>query len=159
MSLKNLIKKEAVAVFPYPGMEAFKVTLRHLDKDEANRISDICSIRKYNVRSKSYDVDFDTEKLKKYLSENIVKTWEGLTYERLNKLVVLDQNVLKENEIKPTDAFEPTSENKFELLDSSIEFNDWVSSMIREVQNFAEVQKKEEFENLKNTGNGKTPQA
>ncbi len=148
MSLKNLIKKEAVGVFDFPGIEGFKVTLKHMDKEEMKRVYDTCTVKRYNMKTKAYDVDFQPERFKKYLAENIIKTWDGLTYERLNKLVVLDTEKLKDAGIKPADLFEATDENKIELLDSSVDFDNWVSDMIKEVQNFAEEQKKKEFENL-----------
>ena len=156
MSFKNLAKKDAFAQFSYPGLEGFIVNLKHLNKDEANRVGDYCSIKKYNPRTKAYDYDFDVEKYKDYMAEHIIVDWKGLTYEKLNKMVVLDMNELKTAGVQMSDTVEPTFENKKELLEMSIDFSNWVSDMIREAQNFAELQKKAEFENLKETGNGKT---
>lgn len=149
MSFKKVMKKEAKSEFSYPGIEEFKVMLRHMDKDEALRINDACGIKKYNVRSKAFDYDIDVEKYKQYMAENIVLSWQGLTYERLNKLVVMDPKALKAEGIAMTDSVEPTLEHKKELLEMSIDFSNWVSDMIREAQNFSELQKKAEFENLK----------
>lgn len=143
--IKNLIKKETVAVLNYPDVEGFKVKLRYLGKRELKDIYNDCITNVIDPKTRTSVERLNKEKFANIMAERVVIEWEGLTLKGLNKLVPLDPEQVTDGNI----IVESTFENKKELLENSSEFDGWVTETTRELSNFSEDIKVKETENLK----------
>lgn len=149
MNLSKLIKKDVKATFQYPDIDGFEITLKYVGKAELKRMHEACSTKTYDIRSRTHTEKFNPDKFRELIADELIIEWKGLTYGKLGKLIPLDMDVLKAENLKETDIVESTRENKLIVLDNSMEFDTWVGEMIKDAVNFKDEAKKAEFENLK----------
>jgi hypothetical protein len=123
MSLKNLVRKEVTCAFDYPNIEGFKVTLRYMGKDEMQKVYDRCTVKRFDTRTHQAVKDFQPEKFKEYVCKEIIVSWEGLTYDKIKKLIPLNIAELTKLGLTLNDNIESTFENKLDLLNESTEFD------------------------------------
>lgn len=145
MRLKDSLQSDVQKTLKFPGIEGFEVTLRYMGKTQFKEIQKRCVTKQFDeVARKNVEV-VDADKFKNYLADSIILDWKGLTWEGMKALAPIK---LPEG-IKLTDEIEPSKENKLDMLDMSIKFNNWVDSMIQDYINFEAEEKAKEYDNLK----------
>tara|TARA_R110000851_G_scaffold257839_1_gene410297 strand:+ start:465 stop:866 length:402 start_codon:yes stop_codon:yes gene_type:complete len=129
MELKSLLTDTKKITADFPGAKGFKVTLAYLSKEKLRKISE---------KSKTYDFDPDTRKpvqaiddelFSKLYIEQAILGWEGLKYEYLTKLVLVDGEL-------PEGELEFSLENASTLVNNSPTFDRWVSSVASDISLF-----------------------
>ena len=147
--LKSVAKSKVTKKFMYPEIEGFEVELKLMTKEVISDLYNRCSTKEFNAVTKKMESTPDLKALKTLMADEVIIGWTGLTYEKANKLIPIDSELLKQAGKSWKDEIPATLDEKNALLDGSMDFDNWVSETIKSVAAFAEIQQKEEMENLK----------
>jgi hypothetical protein len=147
-------KVQRVVEMECPYIPGFMVKVAYLSKFLLNQISEVAKERFKNPRTGSREDRFNEEKLRDAYSVYIVLDWRGLTFKGLRKLLPSlefkneqgDDITVDENAAVPYDRKLVVA-----LLNSSLEFENWVVNVANDLENFSMLaeSKKAEYENLR----------
>lgn len=145
MRLKDSLQSDIQKTLKFPGIEGFEVTLRYMGKAQFKEIQKKCTTKQFDDASRKMVETVDADKFKNYLANSIILDWKGLTWEGMKALAPIK---VPEG-VALTEVIAPTEENKLDMLDMSIKFNNWVDSMIQDYINFEAEEKAKEYDNVK----------
>lgn len=136
-----------------PYIQGFMVKIAYLSKFLLNQISEVAKERSKNPRTGAREDHFNEEKLREAYAQYIVLDWRGLTYAGLRKLLPSLEFKNEKGEQIVIDETAPVNYDKkivVAVLNSSLEFENWIVGVCNELENYTAVAiaKKEEFENL-----------
>lgn len=131
VSLKSLLTPSKTVGIEFPGMEGFEVKLTYLAREELLKLRNRSVKQVLNKRTRAYEEQLDNDKFLVEYSKAVVKGWKGLKYSYLEELLLVDTS-----EVDPNDCLEYSEENAELLLKNSGDFDNWVSDMLGDLENF-----------------------
>ena len=134
VSLKSLLTPSKTVGIEFPGMEGFEVKLTYLAREELLKLRNRSVKQVLNKRTRAYEEQLDNDKFLVEYSKAVVKGWKGLKYSYLEELLLVDTS-----EVDPNDELEYTNENAELLLKNSGDFDNWVSDMLGDLENFTKT--------------------
>jgi hypothetical protein len=138
MDLSKLIVPTTEAVFEYPGMDGFKVTLCFMTRDELLKIRKKATTKVINKKTRQMEDDVDSDLFQELYIKSILKYWKGLKYKYVNKFLPLDMSGLDEE-----DELEFTPDNAITLMKNSTAFDAWVTDQLDDLENFTNPPQKD----------------
>ena len=132
MSLSNLIIPSKTTWSEYPGLDGFEVQLAYLTRDELMKIKTKSTNNKVSRKTRQVEEEMDSDLFQSLYIKAVIKDWKGLKYKYLPKLVPTDISGLEEED---EEAF--SHENAESLMKNSVDFDNFVSSILDDVENFA----------------------
>ena len=131
VSLKSLLTPSKTVGIEFPGMEGFEVKLTYLAREELLKLRNRSVKQVLNKRTRAYEEQLDNDKFLVEYSKAVVKGWKGLKYSYLEELLLVDTS-----EVDPNDCLDYSEENAELLLKNSGDFDNWVSDMLGDLENF-----------------------
>ena len=131
VSLKSLLTPSKTVAIGFPGMEGFEIKLTYLAREELLKLRNRSIKQVLNKRTRAYEEQLDNDKFLVEYAKAVVKGWEGLKYSYLEELLLVDTS-----EVDPEDELEFSIENAEILLKNSGDFDNWVSDMLGDLENF-----------------------
>ena len=131
VSLKSLLTPSKTVGIEFPGMEGFEVKLTYLAREELLKLRNRSVKQVLNKRTRAYEEQLDNDKFLVEYSKAVIKGWTGLKYKYLEELLLVDISA-----VSPDDELEFTEENAELMVKNSSEFDNWVSEMLGDLENF-----------------------
>jgi|TARA_Y100001938_G_C7893344_1_gene330853 hypothetical protein len=133
VSLASLLTPSKTVTLDFPGIDGFQVALTHLSREELLKVRNKCVQNKFNKKSRAFEEQLDEDKfLTKYV-EAVIQGWSGLTYGRLQELLLVDVSAQSPDEELPY-----SRENAEVLMKNSPDFDTWVTEAVGDLENFTE---------------------
>ena len=132
MDLNKLIVPISHTTIEYPGFPDFEVALAYLTKDELMKLKDKCTTQKLDRKSRQMKEEVDNDLFQELYIEAIVKGWSGLKYKYLKSMIPVDLSEVESEE----DSLEYSKSNAQALMKNGIDFDNWVTSVLDDVENF-----------------------
>jgi len=129
VSLKSLLVPSKAITADYPGLPGFKVDLVFLSRESLLNIRKKATKTTYKNRQPVEELD-DKLFLSLYTTA-CVKGWKGLKYSYLEQLAPVDTSGQK-----PDDELPFSEENALSLMQTSSNFDAFVSETVTELSNF-----------------------
>jgi hypothetical protein len=129
LSLKSLLVPSKTVEADYPGLPGFKVSLTFLSRETLLNIRKKATKTTYKNRQPVEELD-DKLFLQLY-TKNSVKGWKGLKLSYLEQLAPVDTSGQDPDEELPY-----SEENALSLMQSSSNFDAFVSETVTELSNF-----------------------
>jgi len=138
MELKSMLLPEKVVTFEYPDCKGLKFELAYLSKESNQKIFKKCQVKKYNKKTRQYYDELDDDKFLELYVRSIIKGWRGFKIKYLSEFLIADFTDHKDDEL-----LDFTEDNALELMKNSVIFDQWVSDIISELENFTKRNSKE----------------
>lgn len=133
INIKSIAVKEKACEFEIPGYEGFKVQLSYLAKDKLRELVEKSTERKY-TKGQGMREQLDPQKFQSIYASHVVKGWDGLKFEYLERLMLVEADGVDKSELVPFSV-----ENAEELLKNSTEFDQFVSDCLSDLANFTKA--------------------
>jgi len=131
VSLKSLLTPSKTIEFDYPGMDGFKVSLCYLSREELIKLRAKCVSQKFNKKTRGFEEQLDDEKFLTEYTASVIKGWKGFKYEYVAQLLLTADDVSDRPGELPF-----TQENVEVLMQNSVDFDQWVTETVGELENF-----------------------
>ena len=131
VSLKSLLTPSKTVSIEMPGFEGFEVRLTYLAREELLKLRNRSVKQVLNKKTRAYEEQLDNDKFLVEYCKAIIKGWDGLKYKYLEELLLVDTSA-----VDPDDELKFTQENAELLLKNSGDFDQWVSDMLGDLENF-----------------------
>ena len=131
VSLKSLLTPSKTVSIDYPGYDGFCIDLTYLAREELLKLRNRSVTQVLNKRTRAYEEQLDNDKFLVEYSKAVIKGWTGLKYKYLEELLLVDISA-----VSPDDELEYTEENAEIMVKNSSEFDNWVSEMLGDLENF-----------------------
>lgn len=148
--ITQTINKEARTEIEYPDIDGFKVQLAYLSREELTKIRTKCLVYKFNKASRAREEVVDSDKFLKEYATKAVLGWSGLKVKDLPSLYPANIEGMNPEDDVPYD-----SEDALVLLQTSVDFDQFVTDAMSDLDNFNKEEEKKEIKNLK-TSSGKS---
>jgi len=135
MDLSTLIVPISKTSIEYPGCPDFWVELAYLTKDELMKLRDKCTSQKLDRKTRQMKEDVDSDLFQKLYIEAIVVGWKGLKISYLKSMIPVNLSGIEDIEAEV--EFSP--ENAELLMKNGVDFDNWVTSVLDDVENFTKV--------------------
>jgi len=132
MDLAKLIVPISHTTIEYPGYPGFEVDLAYLTKDELMKLRDKCTTQKLDRKTRQMKEDVDSDLFQELYIKAIVKGWKGLKYKYLKSMVPVDLSAVEDLETE----IEFSETNAELLMKNGVDFDNWVTSVLDDVENF-----------------------
>ncbi len=131
MELKSLLAETKEIEIEFPGMDEFVVKVVYLSKEQLRKIGEKSKTIGFDKKTHQPTESIDDKLFTKLYVEKALVGWKGLKYEYLQELVLVDPSTLPEE-----GELEYTKGNAVELVNSSKDFDSWISSVISDISLF-----------------------
>ena len=121
----------------------FWVKVAYYGKPQMQRIFEEAKTTRINMRTLREEEEMDRHKFRRLYANQVIKDWKGLTIAVLKSLVVVQVN----SGLADTTEVPCTPENREMMLEHSLEFDQWLSSVTQKVDTFNEQKKELEIKN------------
>jgi hypothetical protein len=132
MDLAKLIVPISKTTIEYPGCPGFEVELAYLTKDELMKLRDKCTTQKLDKKTRQMKEEIDSELFQEVYIGAILKGWKGLKYKYLKSMLPVDLSSVESLE----DELEFSESNAQLLMKNGVDFDNWVTSVLDDVENF-----------------------
>ena len=132
MELAKLIVPVSTNKFEYPGYPGFEVELSYLTKEELLKLRDKCTTQKLDRKTRQMKEEVDSDLFQDLYIKEIIKGWTGLKYKYLKSMVPVDLSEVESLE----DELEYTPANAEALMKNAQDFDNWITSVLEDVENF-----------------------
>ena len=130
ISLKSLLTPSKTVEFDYPGLDGFKVKLCYLSREELVKLRNRCVSQVFNKKTRQFEEKIDDDKFLKEYTSGVIKGWSGLKLKFLKHLLLV-------NEVEDEEYELPFNEENVEILmKNSGDFDQWVTEMVGDLENF-----------------------
>ena len=130
ISLKSLLTPSKTVEFDYPGLTGFKVKLCYLSREELVKLRNRCVSQVFNKKTRQFEEKIDDDKFLKEYTSGVIKGWSGLKLKFLKHLLLV-------NEVEDEEYELPFNEENVEILmKNSGDFDQWVTEMVGDLENF-----------------------
>jgi hypothetical protein len=149
MDLKNMLLPEKTVSFDFPGCEGLTFDLTFLSKEANQTIFKKCQVQKFDSKTRQPRTEFDDDLFLKLYVKAIIRGWKGFKLKYLEELALV-----KIDESQAEEELNFSDENALELMKNSTIFDDWVSGVVSDLENFTKSKsktKKNESENTSKT--------
>jgi hypothetical protein len=132
MDLQSLIVPSKEVTVEYPGFEGFEVVLAYLTRDELMKLRKKATTTKLNRKTRQMDEEVDSDLFQEIYIKAVLKQWTGFKFKYAAKLlpITLPSNQDMEEEL------EFSTNNAVALMRNSPDFDNWVTEVLDDVQNF-----------------------
>lgn len=134
MNLKELMVDTKSAWIEYPGFEGFEVHVTNLGRDKLLNLRKSCIEDRFDKATKRVVSDLNEAKFVKAFTAATIKDWRGLKYKYLESLMLVDISSVNPDEELP---YQP--ENAELLVTNSIDFDNWLNSVVFDLENFRTI--------------------
>jgi len=131
VSLKSLLTPSKTVEFDYPGMDGFKVKLCYLSREELIKLRAKCISQKFNKKTRGFEEQLDDEKFLSEYTSSVIKGWSGFLYSYVAQLLLTADDVGSRTGELPF-----SQENVEVLMQNSVDFDQWVTETVGELENF-----------------------
>jgi len=115
----------------FPGYTGFSVSLCHLAREELVKLRKRCVTTKFSKKTRQPEEVLDEDKFLVEYCKAVVKGWEGLKFQYLEELLLVDTSAYD-----PDDTLPYTQENAELLMKNSTAFDTWVTETVGDLENF-----------------------
>lgn len=133
MELKNLISSNKVIKVEHPGLDGFIVDVAFISRDLTKKLVDKSTTSIYNRKTRQPEEDVDNDLFMRLYTKELVKGWTGLRLSYLPELVPVD---FSSTEYADDEMLEYSEQNALDLMKNSTDFDNWLSSVVKDVKNF-----------------------
>ena len=133
MELSKLIVPSTTATIEYPGFPGFEVKLAYLTRDELLKLRKKATNQVFNRSSRKMEEEVDNDIFQTIYIQAILKGWNGLKFKYLKKLLPIDDTKIKDLD----ECLEFSLDNAEFLMKNCTQFDNWVSAMLEDVENFS----------------------
>jgi len=137
MDLAKLIVPISTTKVDYPGFPDFEVELAYLTKDELMKLRDKCTNQKLDKKTRQMKEEVDADLFQEVYIAAILKGWTGLKYKYLKSMLPVDLSDVEDEE----ECLEFTPSNAELLMKNGVDFDNWVTSVLDDVENFSQDRK------------------
>lgn len=134
-SLKSLLIPSKETEVEFPGLPGFKVSLAYLSRESLAKIRK--NSTKVTFKNGRTSDSFNDELFLKLYVEATIKGWSGLTYEYLQELALVDIGTAD-----PKAELPFSTENALDLMKASTSFDEFISEIVNDLQNFTKSSSK-----------------
>lgn len=131
MDLSKMIIPDKAVWVEYPGLPGLEIELAHLTKDALMKIREKAVNKKLNRSTRKMEDEVDSDLFQSLYISAVIKNWKGFKLKYLNKFVPTDLNGQTEDE-----ELDYTQENAEALMKNAMDFDNWVSDTIEDVELF-----------------------
>ena len=132
MDLAKLIVPISKSTHEYPGYPGFEVELAYLTKDELMKLRDKCTTQKLDKKTRQMKEEVDSDLFQEVYIGAILKGWKGLKYKYLKSMLPVDLSGVEDLE----QELEYSESNAQLLMKNGVDFDNWVTSVLDDVENF-----------------------
>jgi len=132
MDLAKLIVPISTTKIDYPGFPGFEVELAYLTKDELMKLRDKCTTQKLDRKTRQMKEEVDSDLFQEVYINAILKGWTGLKYKYLKSMLPVDLSEITDEE----ETLEYSEDNAQLLMKNGVDFDNWVTSVLDDVENF-----------------------
>lgn len=134
MSLAKLIVPSKTVWSEFPGCPGFEVQVAYLTKDELLKIRSRAITNKVNRKTRAVEEEVDSDLFQSLYIKAVIKGWKGLQYKYLRKLVPVDLSDVEDETLE----LEYNQEDAEVLMKNAPSFDNWISGVIDDVENFTQ---------------------
>ena len=134
ISLATLMVPSRTVTMDHPEFSGFSVDLCFLAKEELLKLRSRCITTSWDKKSHEPKEVLNEDKFLVEYSKAIIKGWKGLTFAYLEELLLVDVSAHS-----PTDELPYTEENARLLMTNGVNFDEWVTSTVGELENFTQT--------------------
>lgn len=127
-----MVPKKVVSI-DYPEFDGFSVNISYLGREALQAINKRCEVTKWDKKTHQMVTNLDMEKFVKEYTKQVIVGWEGLKFSYLEKILLVDVT-----DFNPDDCLPYTEDNAVELMLEAKGFDEWVMSMVSDLQNFTQ---------------------
>lgn len=131
MNIANVVLKSKDTEFTFPGKPDFKVTIRYNTTEKLSELRKDCIKTVIDPIQGIPTEELDMERWNTIFSTHTIVGWKGLTWSILAELMLID-----ESQVDLKEEIEYSTENAAALLGGSPKFDTWVSTCLRDINNF-----------------------
>jgi len=131
VSLRELLTPSKTVSIDYPEFLGFSVDLCYLAREELIKLRARCLSQKLNRKTRGFEEVLDDEKFLTEYTKAVIKGWKGLKIKYLQKMVLIDSSSMDEESELPY-----TQENAELLMQNSNGFDQWVTEVTQDLENF-----------------------
>ena len=131
VSLRELLTPSKTVSIDYPEFEGFAVDLCYLAREELIKLRARCLSQKLNRKTRGFEEVLDDEKFLTEYTKAVIKGWKGLKIKYLQKMVLIDSSSMDDEAELPY-----TQENAELLMQNSNGFDQWVTEVTQDLENF-----------------------
>lgn len=131
MDLKNLITNDRIIEVEHPMFDGLFVKLAYVPRETIKKFLDKSTVMNFDRKTRKEEETVDNDLFLKMYVPTLLKGWTGFKYEYLNELLPVDLSG-----VEMTESLPYTEDNALELMKNSVEFDDWVSSIVKDIKNF-----------------------
>lgn len=135
MDLAKLIVPISKTTIEYPGCPDFMVELAYLTKDELMKLRQKCTSQKLDRKTRQMNEEVDSDLFQELYIKAIVVGWTGLKYSYLKSMVPVDLSLIEDME----ETLEFSEADAQLLMKNGVDFDNWVTSVLDDVENFTKV--------------------
>lgn len=132
ISLQSLLTPSKSVEVDYPGLEGFKVKLTFLSREELVKLRKRCVTTTFDRKARQPMESLDENLFLKNYVKAVVTGWEGLKYEYLEQLMLVDLSSVKDKTLE----MEYNEENALVLMKNSTDFDSFVTDVVSDLSNF-----------------------
>jgi len=132
MDLAKLIVPISYTKVDYPGFPDFTVELAYLTKDELMKLRDKCTNQKIDRKTRSMKEEVDSDLFQELYINAILKGWTGLKYKYLKSMIPVDLSEIEDE----NETLEYSEENAQLLMKNGVDFDNFITSVLDDVENF-----------------------
>jgi len=133
VSLATLMTPSKTITMDYAGIDGFTVQVTYLAREELLKLRNKCLKQKFNKKTRQFEDELDEDRFLTEYVRGVIKGWSGLKYKNLGELLLVDVSSQK-----PEDELPYSQENAELLMKNSIDFDQWITETVGELENFTD---------------------
>ena len=133
VSLATLMTPSKTITMDYAGIDGFTVQVTYLAREELLKLRNRCLKQKFNKKTRQFEDELDEDRFLTEYVRGVIKGWSGLKYKNLGELLLVDVSSQK-----PEDELPYSQENAELLMKNSIDFDQWITETVGELENFTD---------------------
>lgn len=131
MELKNLITNDRVIEIEHPVFDGLFVKLAYVSRETTKKFIDKATVTKFDRKTREQTESVDNDLFLSMYVPALLKGWRGFKLEYLEELVPVDLS-----EADKDSELDYSEDNAIELVKNSVEFDDWINSIVKDIKNF-----------------------
>lgn len=141
MQLSELLVDTKSAWVDYPGFDGFSIEVVNLAKPELMSLRKRCIKTTFDRKTHRSIEELDEEKWLKEFTKATIKDWKGLKLKYLEDFIIVDLQ-----SVNPEDCLPYSREDAYTLAKLSNTFENWISEVVFDLDNFRTVREGEAVE-------------
>jgi len=130
MELKNLITNDKVIEVEHPVFDGLFVKLAYVSRETTKKFIEKATVTQFDRKSREQKESVDNDLFLNMYVPALLKGWKGFKLEYLQELIPIDTSSAEGEEL------DYSEQNAIELVKNSVEFDDWINSIVKDIKNF-----------------------